>query len=102
MLVLRAPLGVARIIFDVDGEDQHLPHWIAGKPVTDGLEDQKAVFSQSYPSLPARLEFAILTVALQGDGVPPSEARGFCDWLESSAAPVLPTISYSVCALGDT
>lgn len=41
-------------------------------------------------------------LSVQGDGVPPSEARGFCDWLESGEAPLLPGTSYSVCALGDT
>ena len=39
---------------------------------------------------------------MQGDGVPPSEAREFCDWLGSPHAPLLPHTSYSVCALGDT
>lgn len=39
---------------------------------------------------------------LQGDGVPPSEAREFCDWLAGPAAPNLPDLYYSVCALGDT
>ena len=39
---------------------------------------------------------------VKGDGVPPSEAREFCDWLGSSAAPMLPNPSFSVCALGDT
>ncbi len=38
---------------------------------------------------------------LQGDGVPPTEAREFCDWLGSSAAPRLGGLPFSVCALGD-
>lgn len=38
----------------------------------------------------------------QGDGVPPSEAREFCDWLSGSSAPKLPSTAFSVCALGDT
>lgn len=45
---------------------------------------------------------AVLVVcSTQGDGVPPTEARDFCDWLGSSAAPHLPNSSYAVCALGD-
>lgn len=38
---------------------------------------------------------------LQGDGVPPTEAREFCDWLSSSGAPRLSGLPFSVCALGD-
>jgi sulfite reductase alpha subunit-like flavoprotein len=38
----------------------------------------------------------------QGDGVPPSEAREFCDWLAGSSAPRLEQLHFSVCALGDT
>lgn len=38
----------------------------------------------------------------QGDGVPPSEAREFCDWLGGASAPRLPGLAFSVCALGDT
>ena len=34
--------------------------------------------------------------------MPPSEAREFCDWLASPAAPRLPRTHFSVCALGDT
>jgi len=37
----------------------------------------------------------------QGDGVPPNEAREFCDWLFAGKAGSLPSLSYSVCALGD-
>ena len=38
---------------------------------------------------------------MQGDGVPPTEARDFCDWLASAAAPRLPDTHFAVCALGD-
>ncbi len=46
---------------------------------------------------------ALLVVcSTQGDGVPPTEAREFCDWLSSGAAPQLGVaVHYSVCALGD-
>lgn len=46
---------------------------------------------------------ALLVVcSTQGDGVPPTEAREFCDWLSSGAAPQLGgAVHYSVCALGD-
>lgn len=37
----------------------------------------------------------------QGDGVPPAEAREFCDWLQSAAAPRLEGNHFSVLALGD-
>ena len=40
--------------------------------------------------------------AIQGDGVPPSEAREFCDWLSDASAPKLEHTAFSVCALGDT
>ncbi len=33
--------------------------------------------------------------------MPPSEARGFCDWLTSGKAGALSHLAYSVCALGD-
>jgi hypothetical protein len=39
---------------------------------------------------------------MQGDGVPPTEAREFCDWLTGGKAGQLPGLSYAVCALGDT
>lgn len=38
---------------------------------------------------------------LQGDGVPPNEARDFCEWLFAGKAGSLGHLSYSVCALGD-
>jgi sulfite reductase (NADPH) flavoprotein alpha-component len=37
----------------------------------------------------------------QGDGVPPSEAREFCEWLSAGRAGALPALAYSVLALGD-
>lgn len=44
----------------------------------------------------------LLVCSTQGDGVPPTEAREFCDWLSSGAAPQLGgAVHYSVCALGD-
>ncbi|BDA47196.1 Sulfite reductase [NADPH] flavoprotein alpha-component [Coccomyxa sp. Obi] len=52
---------------------------------------------------PLDSEQALLVVcSTQGDGVPPSEAREFCDWLAGSAAPKVAGLSFSVCALGDT
>ena len=36
----------------------------------------------------------------QGEGVPPSEARACCEWLQSSSAPAL-HIPFSVLAAGD-
>ena len=37
---------------------------------------------------------------MQGEGVPPSEARGCCEWLQSAEAPEL-KLPYSVLAAGD-
>lgn len=39
--------------------------------------------------------------SLQGDGVPPTEAREFCEWLFAGKCGKLPNLHYSVCALGD-
>ncbi|KAA6425116.1 MAG: sulfite reductase (NADPH) alpha-component [Trebouxia sp. A1-2] len=47
-------------------------------------------------------EQAVIAVcSTQGDGVAPTEAREFCDWLGSDAAPALPSTLFAVCALGD-
>jgi sulfite reductase (NADPH) flavoprotein alpha-component len=57
--------------------------------------------------LPLERHQALLIVcSTQGDGVPPGEARDFCDWLHSPAAAAggpgaLGALRYSVCALGD-
>ena len=37
---------------------------------------------------------------MQGDGVPPSEARDFCDWLAGDVSAMTST-HFAVCALGD-
>lgn len=56
--------------------------------------------------LPAPLaahQALLLVCSTQGDGVPPTEARPFCDWLGGSGAPQLGgALHFSVCALGDT
>lgn len=47
-------------------------------------------------------EQAVLMVcSTQGDGVPPTEARDFCEWLMERKAGDLSHLKYSVCALGD-
>ncbi|KAL6745889.1 sulfite reductase [Haematococcus lacustris] len=43
----------------------------------------------------------LLACSTQGDGVPPTEAREFCDWLVAGKAGRLPGLHFSVCALGD-
>jgi sulfite reductase (NADPH) flavoprotein alpha-component len=50
----------------------------------------------------AREQAVFMVCSTQGDGVPPTEAREFCDWLTGGkAAPLPPTLAFSVCALGD-
>lgn len=45
-------------------------------------------------------QLLLVVCSTHGDGVPPSEARGFVDWLHASA-PRLEGLRFSVCALGD-
>lgn len=42
-----------------------------------------------------------MACSTQGDGVPPTEARDFCEWLFNGKAPSLAHLQFSVCALGD-
>jgi sulfite reductase (NADPH) flavoprotein alpha-component len=44
----------------------------------------------------------LLVCSTHGDGVPPPEARDFCDWLGGKGAPSLEGYPFAVCALGDT
>ena len=46
-------------------------------------------------------QLVLAACSTQGDGVPPAEAREFCDWLQSQAAPKLQGTAFAVCALGD-
>lgn len=57
----------------------------------------------SFPSgLPLdQCQALLVACSTQGDGVPPTEARDFCSWLLSAAAPQLAGVHFSVCALGD-
>ena len=53
------------------------------------------------PGLPSH-QALLLVCSTQGDGVPPTEAREFCDWLSGPEAPQLGgSVAFSVCALGD-
>jgi len=65
------------------------------KGAVDGLADAHCLLSTTRPPASPR-------AACQGDGVPPSEARDFCDWLASPVAPRMERTHFSVCALGDT
>jgi sulfite reductase (NADPH) flavoprotein alpha-component len=56
-----------------------------------------------YPREQLATESSVLLVAsTYGDGEPPDAARAFWQWLESPAAPKLPNLRFSVCALGDS
>lgn len=57
-----------------------------------------------YPSGLDLTKFQTLMVACstQGEGVPPTDARAFCQWLHGDMAPIAPNLKFSVCALGDT
>ncbi|KAK9824028.1 hypothetical protein WJX72_007096 [[Myrmecia] bisecta] len=43
----------------------------------------------------------LMMCSTQGEGVPPAEARDFCEWFASDAAPRLEAVKFSVLALGD-
>jgi sulfite reductase (NADPH) flavoprotein alpha-component len=76
---------------------------------SSSYQDQKQYYPvlldmADYPEgLSSLTEFQALLVvcSTQGDGVPPGDAREFCDWLGSSAAPPLGELCFSVAALGD-
>lgn len=56
-----------------------------------------------YPAAQLASEERMLIVtSTYGDGEPPDTAKAFWDFLQSAAAPKLPNLRYSVCALGDT
>lgn len=51
---------------------------------------------------PLAEEQAVLVIcSTQGDGVPPTEPREFCEWLFAGNCGKLEGVHYSVCALGD-
>lgn len=51
--------------------------------------------------LPCCLTCAATCAFPQGDGVPPTEARDFCEWLFAAKAGGLAHLKFSICALGD-
>lgn len=60
-----------------------------------------ADYPEGLPTLTEHHQALLVVCSTQGDGVPPGDAREFCDWLGSSAAPPLGELSFSVAALGD-
>ena len=71
-------------------------------PAAAACRPQLLDMAEHPEGLPLGSHQALLVVAsTQGDGVPPTEAHQFCDWLASPAAPQLAGVSFSVCALGD-
>ncbi len=110
-----------------DSEEHHLEVPVHLKPVgvlygtefglsreiCEKLCDKLTATNKYYPMLlsmddfPSGLDldkFQTLVVACstQGEGVPPTDARAFCQWLQSDRAPIVPNLKFSVCALGDT
>ena len=79
----------------------HKPSLAAAPPL--GPRRPRLLDMAEHPEgLPLGRHQALLVVcSTQGDGVPPGEAREFCDWLGSAAAPALAGLHFSVCALGD-
>ncbi len=57
-----------------------------------------------YPKGMDLKKFQVMFIACstQGEGVPPTDARAFCSWLQSDSATRVSSLKYSVCALGDT
>ena len=49
-----------------------------------------------------KLQALLVACSTQGEGVPPTDARAFCQWLQGDKAPAVPELKFSVCALGDT
>jgi sulfite reductase (NADPH) flavoprotein alpha-component len=47
-------------------------------------------------------ERVLIVTSTYGDGEPPDNAKAFWDFLNSSAAPKLPQLRFSVCAIGDS
>ncbi|GIL73126.1 hypothetical protein Vretimale_4732 [Volvox reticuliferus] len=62
------------------------------------LEDM-ANYPQGYDF--SKTQVALVACSTQGDGVPPTEARDFCEWLFAGKAGILGHIKFAVCALGD-
>ncbi|GFR40974.1 hypothetical protein Agub_g1639 [Astrephomene gubernaculifera] len=49
----------------------------------------------------SKVQVALVACSTQGDGVPPTEAREFCEWLFAGKAGSLAHLKFAVCALGD-
>lgn len=74
-----------------------------GRRATDAGLDVRVVATGDY----ARQELAaerllLVVISTQGDGDPPEDSQGFVEFLNSRRAPALPTLKYSVLALGDS
>jgi sulfite reductase (NADPH) flavoprotein alpha-component len=50
----------------------------------------------------AKEKLLYVVISTHGDGDPPDEARGLCEFLGTKRAPQLPELQYSVLALGDS
>ncbi|KXZ56804.1 hypothetical protein GPECTOR_1g724 [Gonium pectorale] len=49
----------------------------------------------------SKAQVVLMACSTQGDGVPPTEAREFCEWLFAGNSGSLAHLKFAVCALGD-
>jgi sulfite reductase (NADPH) flavoprotein alpha-component len=84
------------------GNARRLAEKIGRRAVEAGVET-RVLATGDYPRQELAAERLLLVViSTQGDGDPPEDAQGFIEFLASRRAPALPSLRYSVLALGDS